>query len=208
MQLSEVLYSIAQHAPNALLLVEAGGRIVFANSRAYELFGYPPDQLIGCSVDELVPPGREDAHRRLREQFTAQPGARPMSMPRDLEARHHDGHLIPVEIFLGRLDVGTVNYTVTTLVDLTPRKRIEAELGLLDAAVRSALDGVVITDTGRSGGGARETRYANPAFARISGYELAEIAGRFPSILYGPRTERATIRLVEEALASSAPVTA
>ncbi len=207
MQLSEVLNSIAQYAPNALLLVEPRGTIVFANAQAHELLGYAPDQLVGCSVDELVPAGREHAHRRLREDFAAGPEVRAMAKPRDLEARHRDGHLIPVEIFLGRLDLATTSYTVATLVDLTPRKRLEAELRLLDAVVRSARDGVVIIAAGAPGSGAREARYANQAFLTMSGYDLSEVSGAFPAILYGRRTDRATTRLIEQALAAHASTT-
>jgi two-component system, NarL family, sensor histidine kinase UhpB len=140
MQLSDVIGSIAQHAPNALLLVEARGTIVFANARAHALLGYPEEQLVGCSVDELVPAGRAHAHRRLREQFTGSPATRQLSGLRDLEARHRDGHLIPVEIFLGRLDLATTSYTVATLVDLSPRKQMEAELRASEAHLRTIIE--------------------------------------------------------------------
>jgi PAS domain S-box-containing protein len=140
MQLSEVVSAIAQHAPNALLLVEARGTIVFANSRAHELLGYPPEQLVGCSVDELVPAGRERQHRQLREEFASSRAVRDAWRPRDLVARHHDGHLVPVEIFLGRLELATTSYTVAILVDLGPRKRMEAELRASEAHLRTIIE--------------------------------------------------------------------
>jgi len=140
MQLSEVISSIAQHVPNALLLVEARGTIVFANSRAHALLGYPPGELIGCSVDELVPAGHEQAHRRLREGFASSPTTRVSWKPRDLEARHRDGYVIPVEIFLGPLHLDTTSYTVVTLVDLNPRLKMEAELRASEAHLRTIIE--------------------------------------------------------------------
>jgi PAS domain S-box-containing protein len=151
-QLSEVIGSIAQFAPNAMLLVEARGTIVFANAKAHELLGYPPDQLVGCAVDGLVPAGHELAHRRLREDFTSALATRATLQLRDLEARHHDGHLLPVEIFLGRVKFGTTTYTVATLVDLSPRKLIEAELRASEAHLRAIIetepDGVAVIGVG------------------------------------------------------------
>jgi PAS domain S-box-containing protein len=152
MQLSEVISSVAQHAPNALLLVEARGTIVFANSRAYELLGYPSEQLVGCSVDDLVPSGREMAHRRVREEFNRGPLISASRQLRDLEARHYDGHLVPVEIFLSRLQFQTTTYTVATLVDLGPRRRMEAKLRASESRLRAIIetepDGVAVIDDG------------------------------------------------------------
>ena len=152
MQLSEVLSSIAQHAPNALLLVEARGTIVFANSRAHELLGYAPDQLVGCSVDELVPAGREQRHRQLREDFARGPVARDPRPLRDLAARHHDGHLVPVEIFLDAWTLRRRAIRSRRSVDLAPRKRMEAELRASEAHLRAIIEtepdgvGVIASD--------------------------------------------------------------
>ena len=63
---------------------------------------------------------------------------------------------------------------------------------LLRAAIESANDAIIITDTELDDGGPR-FEYVNPAFTAMTGYTLDEVLGKTPRILQGPRTERALL---------------
>ena len=115
-------------APCALLAVAADGSITMANREAARLFGYGPGELIGRPIEELVPVGLRDTHARLREQFSAMPGRRPMGKQRDLTGRHRDGSIFPVEVGLSPVEQPKCLLTIAAVVDLTARKEAERRI--------------------------------------------------------------------------------
>ncbi|HET9207044.1 MAG TPA: ATP-binding protein [Burkholderiaceae bacterium] len=89
--------------PDALLLVDGRGTIVLANPSATELLGYGADELIGLSVDALVPDAVRARHGEYRAAYGRQPRARPMGTQMELVARRRDGSEVMVEIALSPL---------------------------------------------------------------------------------------------------------
>ena len=89
--------------PDALLLVDHGGSIVLANPAASELLGYTADELIGLSVDVLVPDAVRARHGEYRAAYGRSPRARPMGAQMELVARRRDGSTVMVEIALSPL---------------------------------------------------------------------------------------------------------
>ena len=73
---------------------------------------------------------------------------------------------------------------------------------LLKAAVESANDAIIITEADLEEPGPR-IEYVNPAFARMTGYMLAEVLGRNPRILQGPKTDRELLRRLRDDLRHS-----
>ena len=98
---SQVLEAVA----DAILVARADGRIELANGPADRMFGYAPGDLVGRSVDELLPGSMQGAHRVHREAYAVAPRVRPMG-DRVLVARRKDGTLVPVEIRLSPLFTG------------------------------------------------------------------------------------------------------
>ena len=117
-------------APDAVLVVDRGGRITLANPAAERLFGYGPGELAGCGVDDLVPEAARERHAGLVEHFLRQPTSRPMGTGLDLVARRKDGTEFAVDIMLGPMEQpGLGGLAVLCIVrDVTERKRAEAEL--------------------------------------------------------------------------------
>src|SRR5205085_10253039 len=109
--------------PNAMVMIDRAGKIVFVNSQLETLFGYPRAELIDQPVELLVPERLRPHHPAYRLDFFASPQARPMGAGRDLYGRHKDGHEIPVEIGLTPMTTGGDTFVVATIVDITERKR-------------------------------------------------------------------------------------
>src|SRR5580765_4152496 len=89
--------------PDALVVADAGGRIVLANPSAGSLLGYSVEELTGMDIDELVPDSIRPRHAGYREDFARDPRARPMGKQTDLVARRKDGTEVIVEIALSPL---------------------------------------------------------------------------------------------------------
>lgn len=139
----ESLKSLCEISPYPLLLVDDQGSILKANPRAGELFGYPEDDLVGQPVELLIPEAQRGGHQLQRHAYVAQTrtGERLMRNGRDVAARTGDGTLIPVEVTLVPVDTAEGRAVVTSVIDLRPRKALEAQLreerDLSDAIIRS-----------------------------------------------------------------------
>ena len=83
--------------------------------------------------------------------------------------------------------------------DITEWKRAEESLRLLESAVEQSNESIVITDAGLESPGP-EIIFVNPAFTQMTGYTAAEVIGKSPRILQGPRTDKAVLRRLRQNL--------
>ncbi|MBF0284673.1 MAG: PAS domain S-box protein [Magnetococcales bacterium] len=112
-------------APDAMVVTDGEGVIVMVNRRTEELFGYSREALVGREVEVLTPEVFRDAHRTQRHQYITQPEGRAMRPGRELMALTKDGREIPVEVSLNPIDTGEGLLVVSSLRDVSERKRNE-----------------------------------------------------------------------------------
>src|SRR5437899_936418 len=86
-----------ESSPSAMVMVDQKGTIVLVNSQTEKLFGYDRGDLIGQTMEILVPVRFRDAHPRHRADYSAHLQARPMGSGRDLYGRRKDGTEFPVQ---------------------------------------------------------------------------------------------------------------
>jgi PAS domain S-box-containing protein len=120
--------AVLDASPNAIVAVDEGGLVVYANPQTARTFGYRPDELLGRPVEALIPERIAAGHARRRAAFTALAVARPMGIGLELAGRRRDGTEFPVEISLSPLDTPTGRRVFATIVDITARKTAEAQL--------------------------------------------------------------------------------
>jgi len=134
---------LLESAPDALLIVSPEGRIVVANSQSEQLFGYTREELVGETVDLLVPHRFRGNHPAHRMGYFVSPGVRQMGEGQELFGLRKDGTEFPVEISLSPLEADGLTYVISAVRDATFRKKAEAKFrGLLE----SAPDAMVIVD--------------------------------------------------------------
>src|SRR3990167_9884291 len=109
-------------------MVNEQGRIVSTNPAAEVMFGYRSDELVGQSVDILVPERLRGQHGAHRDGFWAAPGVRSMGSGLNLRARRKDGSEFPVTIGLTPLNTGGDRLVATGVEDITEQKRAEEQL--------------------------------------------------------------------------------
>ena len=120
--------AILEAIPDALVAVNQQGFIIQANAQTEAMFGYTRDELIGQSIEILVPERQRGDHHRHREEFHARPKIRRMGSGLDLRARRRDGSEFPVEISLSPVAAGSTTIVLTAIRDISDRKRIEEDL--------------------------------------------------------------------------------
>ena len=123
------LFRIAlEAAPTGMIMVDRDGRIVLVNAQVERIFGYRRQELVGESIDMLVPSRFRERHPDVRNRFFAEPVARPMGAGRDLYGIRKDGSEVPVEIGLNPVRTLAGEFVLSSVVDITERKRAEEAL--------------------------------------------------------------------------------
>jgi PAS domain S-box-containing protein len=124
-QAEERFRLVVESAPNGIVMVNERGEIVLVNSQTEKLFGYDRKELIGQSVEILVPERFSRKHSEYRKGFHDDPRARPIGAGRDLFALRKDGSEFPVEIGLSPIQTAEGVVILSSIVDITERKRAE-----------------------------------------------------------------------------------
>lgn len=127
-------------SPDGLLLVDSAGQIVLANRSAMSIFGFLDDDLVGLSVDDLVPDEHRRHHGEHRRRYGENPQQRPMGTDLQLFGRHRDGTLFPVEVSLSPITLEGEVHTVAAIRDVTERQEARARLLLHEDRERIARD--------------------------------------------------------------------
>jgi PAS domain S-box-containing protein len=115
----ELAKTLLDLAPDATVVVDAHGTIVFANAQIEQTFGYRAEELVGSSIEALLPDRFRAAHPGHRERFATQPRSRPMGAGLALYGRHKDGHEFPVEISLSPVTTSSGPLVVGAVRDAT-----------------------------------------------------------------------------------------
>jgi PAS domain S-box-containing protein len=127
-----------ESAPNAMVMVDSNGRIVLANEQAERVFGYTRDELLGQSVEILVPERFRGDHEAHRTTYLRHPAVRAIGAGRELYGVRKDGALVPIEVGLNPLLVHGEKLVLASVIDITERRRTEAERAQLLARSESA----------------------------------------------------------------------
>src|SRR6266404_4672891 len=161
-------------APNAMVMVDAEGKIVLVNTQTERLFGYRREELLGQEIDILVPHEYRRRHPQYRSAFMHEPSARSMGVGRDLHGLRRDGTRFPVEIGLNPIQTDKGICVLSAIVDITERKRAEEMMRLAVDASPNAM--VMVDDQGR-------IVLVNAQTEKLFGYGREELLGRDIGVL-------------------------
>jgi PAS domain S-box-containing protein len=133
-------FELLDRAPDAIVVVTEGAQIVMVNAQTEKLFGYARDDLLGQSIETLIPERFRKAHREHIARFFAHPSARPMGAALDLFARRADGSEVPIEVSLSAVRTEQGIAVCAAIRDISERKRIEAMARLNADRLLSAVE--------------------------------------------------------------------
>lgn len=121
-------WGLLDHLPDAVVLIDASGVIQHVNQQCIAMFGFQRAELVGQTVDMLVPERLRERHREHRGQFQANAKLRPMGAGLELIARRKDGSEFPVDVMLNPLATEHFGTTLAVVRDVTQRKRMDSTL--------------------------------------------------------------------------------
>lgn len=165
-------------APTAMVLIDQTGQIVLVNAHTAELFGYAREELVGMRVEQLVPERSRARHPAFRSAYFEEPRARLMGAGRDLHALRKDGSEVPVEIGLNPIDTAEGRFVLSSIIDITERKR---SLEQFRMAIEAAPTGMIMVD--RRG----TIVLVNAHVEKLFGYTREELVGRSMEVLVPER---------------------
>ncbi len=117
-----------EFSPDAIIVSGQDGKIADVNGQVEKFFGYHRSELIGQSVDILVPERFRHAHPGHRKNYAAHPQTRPMGIGLELSGLRKDGTEFPVDIMLSPVDTGDGTVVLSVIRDLSEKKRFEEVL--------------------------------------------------------------------------------
>jgi PAS domain S-box-containing protein len=127
-QAEERFRLLIETAPTGILICDEHGLITEGNAQLQHMFGYTREELVGQSIEMLVPEQHRRSHVGQREGYVNRAQTRPMGVGMELRGRRKDGATFPVEIGLGPLVTGEGTWISSTVVDISERKKLEQQL--------------------------------------------------------------------------------
>lgn len=168
--------------PLPLAVKNTAGEYLFCNRAFEEFTGITQARLPGLKVSDIMPEDIAREHSAQDARLLANPGLQIF----EGKLRHQSGELrdVIMQKNVFRQSDGTVGGILGVAMDVTDRKRDEAQLRLQQSALQAAANGIVITD--HSG----NILWANPAFTTLTGYTVEEVAGLTPQLLKSGRQSK------------------
>ncbi|MFY9691438.1 MAG: PAS domain S-box protein [Candidatus Acidiferrales bacterium] len=177
----EKFRNLLESAPDAMVIVDNEGLIQLVNAQTETLFGYSRAELVGQTVERLIPQRYHAPHVGHRQGYSQSPRPRSMGAGLDLYGRRKDGTEFPVEISLSPLKTRDETLILSAIRDVTQRKEEEERFRNL---LESAPDAMVIVDT------QGHVQLINAQTERLFGYAREEMIGKPVEMLMPQRFHR------------------
>src|SRR6266700_6765332 len=178
-----------ESSPDAVLVTDQTGLILQANAQAESIFGYARQELVGQTVELVIPERFHSVHPKHRSTYSSQPRVRAMGAGLELFARRKDGTEIPVDVMLSPFQMAEGQLVLAVVRDVSQKKLAEQALRRSEQQFRSLFefspDAIVVTD--REG----KITEVNTQVEKFFGYPRSELLGQTIEILI-PERFRAT----------------
>jgi PAS domain S-box-containing protein len=202
-QAQERFRLVVEASPAAMVMMDSKGKIVLVNSRTEKLFGYGRQELMGQSVEILVPESFRESPQSPRNNFFLQGKTRPMGTVGDSYGRRKDGSQFPVEIGLDPIETEEGSCVLASIVDVTERKLAQEKLRESEKRFRATFyqAAVGIAQTTIDG----HWLLVNDRLCEILGFSQEELRGKTFIDLTHPDDREASLAAVRKLISGEIP---
>jgi PAS domain S-box-containing protein len=191
-----------EYANDSIFIISlSSSRILDANQNAARRLGYTRKELLNLRTKDIDGPISLSRQKSINQTLQATG-----SFIFEHVLRRKDGVEIQVEISSRIIEYCDQLVSLSFVRDITTRMQAEERMRLLESAVENTQDGILITEAKHVDAPGPELLYVNQAFTRITGYDLAEVLGRTPRLLQGPKTDRSQLDKIKTAIQEQKPV--
>jgi PAS domain S-box-containing protein len=166
-------------------------RIVTVNEAAILYYGYSRDEFLNLTIVDILP--KEGVLELTHNPAFRKTGA--------WKHKRKDKSIVYVEILSHNIVLGGIKARLVAAYDVTERTKVEGHLRLLESVITNANDAVLVTEAEPISLPGPKIIYVNEAFTVMTGYSVEEVIGKTPRILQGPKTDKAGLVRIREALA-------
>jgi len=175
---SKLISEVLLLMPDAVIALDSSGCITMANPAAEQMFGWPPEEMIGQPVEILLPPTLRAQHSALVADFSGGGDEGRIMADNRLEVRgcRRDGTEFPAEVSISKTAAGGQTQLTAVVRDISERQRSRARLNLFDELLESYSDAIVLIDV------AGWISWANRSAQTIFDLDLAEGSNLFDAV--------------------------
>ena len=168
---------IVEMAADAIVSINAEQRVVLFNKAAEAMFGITAAEMIGKSIERLMPQRFHASHSRIVAAYCSEEDSAPMHRRAGIFGLRASGEEFPLETSISKQGIGDEVVMTVMMRDLSEQVKAEAQQRKLLKAIGEAGEAIIITDRNAV------IEYVNPAFVEITGYSADEAIGNTPALL-------------------------
>jgi len=146
---AERLRSLFEFSPDAIVVTNRDGKIEEVNAQVERFFGYARSELLGQTIEILIPERFRAAHPKHRRDYVARPRVRAMGAGLELSGQRKDGSAFPVDIMLGPMEGADGPLVLAVIRDLSQKKKDEEALRRVEQeniALRDEIDKTLMSE--------------------------------------------------------------
>lgn len=194
----EIFNILLETISQGVIIVDEHQVIIEANKSAIKTFGFPRTYLIGKSLNILIPKEYNSSHDSHFKSFIEKGKRRKMGEETmEIFGVRKNGNTFPVKIELNPFTIYNRKYSMAIINDLSEKKKIKRKLMLKSKALKSANNGIVITDALKPD---NPIIYCNPAFIKLTGYSKEEILNKNCRFLQSDDRQQEAINKLKNAI--------
>ncbi|WP_420386740.1 PAS domain-containing sensor histidine kinase [Roseivirga sp.] len=183
---------IYRNSVEGILVTDAKGTIVHCNPSCEQIFGYLKDEIVGQSVEILIPEDQREKHLAHRSAYISNPQSRQMGLNLELMGLTKKGGLVPLEISLSHADSRKGLIIICFIIDVSKRRALQSELEKEKAMIRQYMN--VTTSLFLVINREEKIVLANNALGDLLGLSVQELKGRNWFDEFLPKAEKENMR--------------